>query len=265
MQILLRLHLLGRLRDEGDKVGALYVAGECLEIFRSHHLPHTLVDLSLTKVAEVYEWCEDWEAALSLREEDWLIEKGHRGEDSRRAIIAMEYVATAARRLNDFDRAIQLQRRALDHWRDAEGITGWRACRAEAQLGITLQTANRSEEARPLLEHALDHLPGHESVTHGAHSRLASALSDLDEGDEAVRVASKGVDLLISTYGSDDSRTFQQRQNLAVFQWNVGDFDAAHLLLAEVLSDNEKLPESQRRDVSKAREWLTRLEAKRNE
>jgi hypothetical protein len=265
VQIQLRWHLLRRLRAEGDKVNAVFVAGECLEILRSHHLSHRVLDLSLTKIAEVYEWCDDWEAALPLREEDWLIEKGHHGEDDPRTITAMEYVATAARRLNDFDRAIQLQRLALDHWRTVEGATSARACRTEAQLGITLHTGNRSEEARPLLEHPLDYLPAHEGVTHMAYSRLASALKELGEVERAVRVAAEGVRLVISTYGSDDPRTFQQRQNLAVFQWNVGDFDAAHLLLAEVLADNEKLPESQRRDLSQARGWLARLEVERGE
>lgn len=142
-----------------------------------------------------------------------------------------------------------------------EGPTSLRACRSEAQLGITLQTADRSDEARPLLEHAVTVLPETEPLTHGAHYRLASALSSLGEDDRAVRVAETGVGLLISTFGRENPTTFAERQNLAVLQWNVGDLGAAHQILTEVLSDNAKVPEPERQDLSQAQEWLRELEA----
>lgn len=101
-----RLQLLKRLVSQGDRMAALALAGDCLDLLRSTDLPHATVSDCLTEVATVYEWCEDWEAALPLREELWLTEQGHHGPNHGRAIVAMEYVATDARRLNDLDRAV---------------------------------------------------------------------------------------------------------------------------------------------------------------
>lgn len=256
-----RLQRLGRLASQNDRVAALALAGDCLDLLRSRDLSYEMVTGCLRAVADVYERNEDWEAALPLREENWLIEQGRDRPDAAAVIVAMEYVATDARRLNDLERASQLQRRALDHWRTAEGLTSLRACRSEAQLGITLQTMDLSAEARPLLEHALEFLSDDEPLMPGTYSRLASALSRLGEREEAVRVATQGVALLLSTYGSHDPRTFQQRENLAVFQWNVGNRETAHRLLTDVLSANQKLHESEQRDLFRAQEWLDRLDA----
>jgi len=112
-----------------------------------------------------------------------------------------------------------------------------------------------------LLEHAITVLPDSDPRAHGAYYRLASALSSLDEDDEAARVAEIGVGLLISTFGREDPGTFRQRENLAVLQWNVGNLVAARQLLTEVISDNAKLPEPQRLDMSQAQEWLDDWEA----
>jgi tetratricopeptide (TPR) repeat protein len=172
----------------------------------------------------------------------------------------MEYVATDARRLNDYDRAIGLQESALEYWRSSEGPTSLRTCRSEIQLGITLQTANRSEEARPLLEHAIACLPETDVRVHGAYSRLAETLSDLEERHEAVRAAETVVRLLTSTYGSDDPRTLHERENLAVYEWNAGNLSAARQILIEVLSEDQQ-PRSHQRDTSRAKDLLNQLEA----
>jgi tetratricopeptide (TPR) repeat protein len=257
VQMQVRLLLLRRLRADGDKVNAKFVAVLLLEVARAGHISFT--HQCLKEIAEVYEWCRDWEAALPLREEDWLIQKDHYGADDPRAIIAMEWIATDARRLDDLDRAESLLREALSLWRAGEGEGGPHWVHAEVQLGITLQMAGQSEEAVALLQHGLALVSGKDAMVSGGYAQLASAQSKLGDHAAAIRSQQRSLDLDRVNLASNEPTALLRKRNLATYHWRADNLSAAETTLAEVLANYERARGADSPEAAEIRVLLAEL------
>jgi tetratricopeptide (TPR) repeat protein len=259
VQARLRLHLLRRLRSDGDKMNSLLLAGQCIDLLRSHHLDHASVDRCLTAAAEVYEWCEDWEAALPLREEDLVIEEGHHGPDDPRTLVAMEWVATDSRRVGDLDKATSLLRHTHGRWVAAEGEAGRHAIHTEIQLGITLQMAGTYDEAQTSLEHAISLLSDDNPMASNAYAHLASARSRQGDHEAAVELQKKSLELQIAKNGMEDRETLTKLRNLAMFHWRAHDIAAAERLLLELVAAHERISGSDAPETEAAQAMLDQL------
>jgi tetratricopeptide (TPR) repeat protein len=262
-QVQLRLHLLRRLRSEGDTINALEVAADCLAILRSRHLPHNLQFDCLTDIARTYEWCEDLGSAIPLREESWLIEKRKHGANSPRAIIAMEWVAIDGRRLGYTVRAESLLREALALWLPIEGEDGPHSVHTEMQLGITLQMAGQPEEAKALLEDGLARVEGKDSFVIGALAQLASAHSSLGDHDLAIRSQLQALDLHQATSREDDPLTLTWKRNLAMFYWKAGDLNESERVLSQVIDTYQGINREDSLEADDIRELLVELRSQK--
>jgi tetratricopeptide (TPR) repeat protein len=226
---------------------------------RSSDLPYGRRLQALWDLANTYEWLYEWQIALPLNEEAWLISKGHQGEFHVHTVRAMEIVALDLRECGDLSRAIELQRAALTHRRATEKPSSGYTKNTEVQLGISLQTAGQNEEAKQLLEGVLAKVSKFRVNDAFILKWLASAMSGLDDDVGAIRPMEQAFTVLKDSLGLGNPRTRSALHDLAITYWNGGSREAALGHLQKYVTLSEEVNGVEDPETVEARDLLARL------
>jgi tetratricopeptide (TPR) repeat protein len=218
--------------DEAARLGRMALDSSRITFGDSH--PRTLV--RVTNLASLLSQSGRDEEAVALAESNLALVRDQLAESPQR-FLAITSVASIFKRVKRFERALELQREAVDGLMASKGEAHEHTLAAMSNLGQTLYELGKYAEARQLQERVLaaSRLPDDHPITLRMKGNLASTLSYLQDYRSAADIQRQVVEAQERVLGPDHPDTLLSLKKMAEVLTACDDWTGSREMLERAL------------------------------
>ncbi len=237
-----------------------------LEIYREMFSPeHQLTQVARSNLAMAYARGGDYERAEPLMREGLEIRTRTLGRTHASTLVALGNLGILLARKGDTAGALEVSRDALDRTLSEYGEAHIRSISAMRVVVWHLLSLERSTEALPIAQRALELS---REVLDADHPQMARALNWASQAermsgdlDAAVSLAREALTISRANYGEVHSTVASEHLALGLALWAVGETDAARASLERSVAVYTEFSGADHPDLRKPKDYLARLNA----